>query len=1247
MIQAFAAPLFRSASALLLLCIMVGPARGQVTQPNVVLIVTDDAGYADFGFQGSTDIPTPALDALANNGVIFNQAYTHVACSPSRAAFLTGAYTERWGHEANIQPVSNQLTQHYAGLPSQAVTVFERMQDLNYTTGVVGKWHVGGVDDVIVDGQIVSQGNKPPRQGVDEFIGFQAPGGLTRQSLNPDGTVNAVNASSGNRHWSDYWGDESVDFIDRHYQESDPFFLYASFNEPHTPIAASPYINDPRIAHLTGNRQRYASEMLSVDINVQRIVDKLEDPNGDGNTNDSILDETLFVFINDNGGATNNTSDNGDLRGFKGSPYEGGIRVPMFISGYGVDPTMAGTVYDEFVTSVDITGTIVGAGGGGPITDEEIYYGTQTYDGVNLLPFINGTAADDRPHNAVVYRLQEEITLVTPDWKLVKNGANADWQLFEFANTGTQSEADADDVIDQQPEVFAQLLRQLTDFEVGFNKQQFPSSDENIGQFNLFDDFTFRTDAFTNANWSSTNAWDSPQGTAETMRNRDSHNGTMVHFGTTDNNSYTATNDLRRMNELTFIAHGFAFEGDFNGAQDRSATLNGLPVLLAQNFAGEMPEFALDATGSGNNTFTFDLNQNVELYDDLHITGDGNQQFNLNGDIAEYRQGRQLIKTGSSTAHFHGDITTTGGADIQQGAAVFHSDASLTGDLAVQDGATVQVDTNIDGHINNAGRFVVPLRNFANAPTTLDLTPTLGDGDIDQRLSTTEGDQDTELLVGLVSNASSSTDARIIRALLSYDLADIPDDATINGVSLQLTHTDSDSNSNNNILGNLELRELTQDPVFNELGSPNVNWINRNDANNEAWSAAGGPLGDLLAQLTNSNLPNPATVSSGQTLDLDSLAAFLDAIANNLSDDALSLALLLPGEEAAGNSGTGNRDLYRFGTNESGQAAVLSIQFTAPQQPIAFTGDFTQQNTGSLTMALSESGHSQFQADGDANLAGELALEISPNLLPEAYASSFELIRAASVNGEFDRVTGLAIDAERAWAVTYSADAVHATAAYRGDADLDNDIDGTDFFAVVNNFTGSGQTGSQWAAGDFDGDGDADGTDFFTVVNNFSGSGVSPAAAAFLAQAADPNNPDLIYNPDTGEVTLHTDGVFFDTYQLLFANAGDFDDAAAQFAFQSFFAGGTTDLVDNEIFESNPTGAFLAITNGGNDTFSLGLILPTGLDDAQLAALFEAAQWSDATNASGSFDLIRIPEPTTATLLAAAGLLTLRRQHVN
>lgn len=463
-------------------------------KPNVIVIVADDAGYADFGFSdgisGTTSqIPTPNLDALAARGVRFSRAYVAQSCQPTRAALVTGGYQNRIGNEVvgdNIQ-----------GLPESATTIFDRMQSVDYTTSAVGKWHLGSVAG--------PQGNRPETQGVDEFYGIwhgsrtYALGNtnlpatqLLRETIvAPNGTFTdtVIEAVHSGEYITNTFGQFGVDFIADHHDDAEPFFLYKSFTAPHTPLQNSPDFNDPRLAGLSGIRKTYGSMMLTMDNEIGRLMDRLEDPDGNGDNSDSITNNTMIVFVNDNGGAdagssSPNGADNGHFRAGKGTPYEGGIRVPMLIAGAGVSASAQGTTYNKPVHGVDILPTAFALGGGslGP-SDPAI-------DGVNLLPFINGTDTSD-PHEYLVNRHRKQFTVIKGDWTFVNAGGSStsSHRLYNLASDiGQQT-----NVAGANPEIVAELTRVLTDHEAEFDKQRHAilgrTAEDTI---NLFDHFKFR-----------------------------------------------------------------------------------------------------------------------------------------------------------------------------------------------------------------------------------------------------------------------------------------------------------------------------------------------------------------------------------------------------------------------------------------------------------------------------------------------------------------------------------------------------------------------------------------------------------------------------------------------------------------------------------------------------------------------------------------------------------------------------------
>ncbi|HTM51232.1 MAG TPA: sulfatase-like hydrolase/transferase, partial [Bryobacteraceae bacterium] len=201
--------------------------------PNIVLIVADDLGFADLGFQGSSDIPTPHLDSLARTGVRFTSGYvSHPFCSPTRAGLMTGRYQQRFGHENNMFfSVEDQV----AGLPLTETTLANALSDIGYKTGLVGKWHLGSHPRF-----------HPTRRGFREMYGFVGGG---HDYLDP-GSANQTKyehllpihredgkAIAEKEYLTTALGREAAAFVTRHTR--DPFFLYLAFNAPHGPLQAT------------------------------------------------------------------------------------------------------------------------------------------------------------------------------------------------------------------------------------------------------------------------------------------------------------------------------------------------------------------------------------------------------------------------------------------------------------------------------------------------------------------------------------------------------------------------------------------------------------------------------------------------------------------------------------------------------------------------------------------------------------------------------------------------------------------------------------------------------------------------------------------------------------------------------------------------------------------------------------------------------------------------------------------------
>jgi arylsulfatase A-like enzyme len=362
-----------------------GP-TAQPARPNIVLILTDDMGYADIGVHGGREIATPHIDALMRGGVRFTNGYvTGPYCSPTRAGLLTGRYQQRFGHEFNASGGP--------GLPLTETTIADRLRAAGYRTGIFGKWHLGA-----------DEAYRPLSRGFDEFFGFLG-GQHSYLEVGVNPVLNGRTPAKAIGYLTDELGDRGIDFIRRH--RARPFFLYLAFNAVHTPMQATDkYL--ARFATIADERRRtYAAMLAAMDDAIGRVMDTI--------VSEQIEDNTLIVFLNDNGGPTMagttiNGSSNAPLRGSKRQTWEGGIRVPFALRWKG---RLAPGVFDPRpVVQLDILPTALAAAG---ITVDPAW----RLDGVNLLPFLTG-AAKGLPHETLYWRLGHHMAIRRGDWKLVK-----------------------------------------------------------------------------------------------------------------------------------------------------------------------------------------------------------------------------------------------------------------------------------------------------------------------------------------------------------------------------------------------------------------------------------------------------------------------------------------------------------------------------------------------------------------------------------------------------------------------------------------------------------------------------------------------------------------------------------------------------------------------------------------------------------------------------------------------------------
>jgi arylsulfatase A-like enzyme len=364
--------------------------QGQTQRPNILLIVSDDLGYADIGVYGSRDIPTPNIDRIARDGIRFTNAYVSGPyCSPTRAGLMTGRYPQRFGHEFNLEGSTDY------GLPLSETTMAARLKAAGYRTALFGKWHLGSADRF-----------HPMRRGFDEFYGFL--GGqhsyMDVAANTPNPLLDGLKPASSVTYLTDVLGDRAVGFIRQH--ASEPFFLYLAFNAGHIPMEApEKYLaRFPNIAN--AQRRTYAAMVSAMDDAIGRTLAAVRDQN--------LEENTLVIFLNDNGGPTMptttvNGSSNGPLRGSKRQTWEGGIRVAFAVSWKG--RLAGGLVDDRPIIQLDVLPTALAAAG--------VAANASEFDGVNLLPFLTGTAAG-APHDTLYWRLGGMMAIRQANWKLVK-----------------------------------------------------------------------------------------------------------------------------------------------------------------------------------------------------------------------------------------------------------------------------------------------------------------------------------------------------------------------------------------------------------------------------------------------------------------------------------------------------------------------------------------------------------------------------------------------------------------------------------------------------------------------------------------------------------------------------------------------------------------------------------------------------------------------------------------------------------
>lgn len=432
-------------------------AEGQTRRPNVILIVADDLGINDLTSTGEGvahgAVPTPAIDSIARDGVMFTNGYAgNATCSPSRAAMMTGRYPTRFGFEFTAVPVrfartiaemgghSDIKPVFYEdrvkdmpdvadmGVPASETTIAELMRGAGYRTLHLGKWHLGE-----------AKGMRPEDQGFDDTLGFYAGAAMFLPKNDPN-VVNSKQPWDGidkflwanlpysvrfngskpfepKGYLTDYLGDQAVSAI--HANKDRPFFMYLAFNAPHTPLQATKEdydalssIQDPRL-------RVYAGMIRALDRNVGKVLAALEKEGLDENT--------VVIFTSDNGGANyiGLPDINRPYRGFKATFFEGGVHVPYFMRWPGVIPAGSRTParamhFDVFATAANAAGIAPAPGG--------------VIDGVDLVALSRGQV----PERPLFFRSGHYRVVIDKNWKLQLSERPKKTWLFDLGADPTE-----------------------------------------------------------------------------------------------------------------------------------------------------------------------------------------------------------------------------------------------------------------------------------------------------------------------------------------------------------------------------------------------------------------------------------------------------------------------------------------------------------------------------------------------------------------------------------------------------------------------------------------------------------------------------------------------------------------------------------------------------------------------------------------------------------------------------------------
>ncbi|MCG8578580.1 MAG: sulfatase-like hydrolase/transferase [Bacteroidales bacterium] len=425
--------------------LLLGACHSSISQkdrPNILVIVADDMGYGDLGCFGAEDIQSPHIDQLAEEGVRFTNFHTTSSvCSPSRASMLTGKAPDKVGVPGVIR---YNKSDSFGYFDPDAVTVADVLKNAGYQTALIGKWHLGEESP-----------NLPNDRGFDHYKGWLV--GMTDYYKHERYGKNWMRENKmpivPKGHVTDLFTDWTIDYINQ--SSDEPFCLFLHYTAPHSPLQPPQEYYEKVKAREKGigdKRAKYVALVEHMDDGIAKVIQSLKD--------NRKYENTLILFLSDNGGALHHGASNGDLAGMKGDLLEGGVRVPFIANWPGV--IKRGQVSNKLLSITDLMPTL------SELAQTDISH-IKGLDGHSLTPVLNGKDAFPEERSIVYVRRGNNklcsignafYAIQKGEWKLVQNAA---CEPFVFYNM-------KDDKEESKPVLPEELPKKYKKFEKALKK---------------------------------------------------------------------------------------------------------------------------------------------------------------------------------------------------------------------------------------------------------------------------------------------------------------------------------------------------------------------------------------------------------------------------------------------------------------------------------------------------------------------------------------------------------------------------------------------------------------------------------------------------------------------------------------------------------------------------------------------------------------------------------------------------------